>query len=108
MDITEKIKVLMTERGWSVYQLSKESTLTASTLTNMFKRHSQPSIKTVKSVAEAFGISVSELLGEGPVDENGKVLSPIESQIISDYRKLDPEAKSLFFSLLDLYTSKKH
>jgi transcriptional regulator with XRE-family HTH domain len=108
MDITEKIKTLMTERGWSVYQLSKEAGLTVSTLQNMFKRHSQPSFDTANGIAEAFGLSLPELISDGPLDDYGKELSPIESQIVNDFRKLDPEAKKLFFSLINLYIGKKN
>lgn len=42
MDIKKHIKELMDERGWTPYRLSKESSLSHSTISNIFKRNNAP------------------------------------------------------------------
>ena len=47
MNVQNRIKQLMEERGWTDYRLAKESGLSHSTISNMFKRNNAPSIPTL-------------------------------------------------------------
>lgn len=65
MDIKNHIKELMEERGWTSYQLAKQSCLSHSTITNIFKRNNAPTIPTLEAVCQAFGITLSQFFSEG-------------------------------------------
>ena len=47
---------LMAERGWTAYRLAKESGLSESTLANIFKRNTVPSIGTLESVLKTLNL----------------------------------------------------
>lgn len=55
----------MDERGWTSYQLAKQSGLSHSTITNIFKRNNAPTIPTLEAVCRAFGITLSQFFSEG-------------------------------------------
>ena len=60
MDVFEKIDRLRKERGWSINNLAMEAMLTQSTVSNLYNRRSEPKISTLRSLCDAFGISLSE------------------------------------------------
>lgn len=49
-----RLRQLMAERNWTAYRLAKESGLSESTLANIFKRNTVPSIATLEAVCSAF------------------------------------------------------
>ena len=60
MDAQGRIKDMMVERGWTEYRLAKESGLSHSTVTNMFKRNNAPTLPTLEAVCAAFGITLAQ------------------------------------------------
>ena len=69
MDATERIKQLLSQRGWTAYRLSKNSNLAESTITNIIKRNTIPSISTLESICKGFGITLSQFFAEGELVE---------------------------------------
>ena len=70
MDVFEKIDRLRKERGWSINNLAMEAMLTQSTVSNLYNRRSEPKISTLRSLCDAFGISLSEFFEEDdPTEE---------------------------------------
>ena len=65
MDAQGRIKDMMAERGWTEYRLAKESGLSHSTVTNMFKRNNAPTLPTLEAVCAAFGITLTQFFAEG-------------------------------------------
>ena len=53
MDVLDKIRCLLSERGWSVYKLSEQSGVAQSTLSNMFNRCNLPSVTTLEQYVKA-------------------------------------------------------
>lgn len=64
MDVIERIDMLMRERGWTDYKLSAESGLSSSTIANIHRRHTVPSIPTLEAICDAFGITLSQFFNE--------------------------------------------
>ena len=60
MDVIKRIEDLMKERNWTDYKLSKKSGLSSSTIANMRRRNTIPSIPTLETICEAFGISLAQ------------------------------------------------
>ena len=99
MDILDKIDNLRKQRGWSIYKLAEEATLTQSTVANMFARKSLPSINTLKLICEAFNMSLAEFFSEDVVVE--------KTTISSKFQKLSERDKKIVNSLIDLMYNKK-
>ena len=89
MDTHSRLRQLMAERGWTAYRLAKESGLSESTLANIFKRNTVPSISTLESVCSAFGISLAQFIAEGDIVE----LTPELKELFNNWVALAPEQK---------------
>lgn len=89
MDTHSKLRQLMAERNWTAYRLAKESGLSESTLANIFKRNTVPSISTLESVCSAFGISLAQFFAEGDIVE----LTPELKELFNNWVALAPEQK---------------
>ena len=50
MDTLGRLRQLLTERGWTEYRLAKESGLSDSTIKNIYKRNTQPTIETLEAI----------------------------------------------------------
>lgn len=97
MDVIEKIMVLANERGWSRYALAKKADMSESTLKNIYKRKSIPSIPTLEMICSAFGITLSQFFAE---DEMYITLTPEQKELLDTWGLLTQEQKSNFLSLM--------
>lgn len=88
MDLIARISELLTERGWSKYQLAKQADLSQSTISSMMKRGNNPTVTTIERCCAAFGISVAEFFSD---NLRMKELTLEERKLISDWRNLKPE-----------------
>ncbi|MBQ3416215.1 MAG: helix-turn-helix domain-containing protein [Ruminococcus sp.] len=96
MDATEKIKQLLAQRGWTAYRLSKNSGLAESTITNILKRNTVPSIPTLEAICKGFGITISQFFADGEMIE----ITPDISELIQYYTVLSPDQKVIAIQLL--------
>lgn len=78
MNIHEKLRRLLDERGWTEYRLAKESKLSESTIANIFRRNATPSFSTLESICSGLGITLSQFFAQ------------------EDMVELTPELKELF------------
>lgn len=69
MNILDRIDALRKERGWSINNLAMEAMLTQSTLNNLYSRHTEPKISTLRAICSAFGITLAEFFAETDSDE---------------------------------------
>ncbi|MBR2044390.1 MAG: helix-turn-helix transcriptional regulator [Clostridia bacterium] len=89
MDTHQRLRQLLDERGWTEYRLSKECGLSESTIANIFKRNTLPSISTLEAICKGFGITISQFFAQG------------------DMIEMTPEIKELFNSWVNLTTEQK-
>ncbi|CDE19187.1 putative helix-turn-helix protein [Acidiphilium sp. CAG:727] len=86
MEVLEKIDILRKDRGWSINYLAMESELTQSTLNNLYRRNTEPKISTLRSICNAFGISLSEFFKDEDEDnEEDELIKKVKS--LSDINK---------------------
>lgn len=102
MNVLERINELRISRGWSIYKLAEESGITQSTLANMFNRQTQPSISTLTSLCEAFGITLSQFF-----DSDSNNYSNEELTLLNKYKKLNKQEQSIINSLIDTILKQK-
>lgn len=97
MKAIEKIFSLMTERGISAAQLTKDAYLTVGSITQWKKGTAKPSAENLSKLADYFGVSVDYLLGRTEIRETvtaenqfkikkAPSLTDEEKQLLDDYR----------------------
>lgn len=69
MDTIERLRRLRDQRGWSNYRLARECGLNESTLANIFKRDTMPTIPTLEAICKGFGISMAQFFAEDEMIE---------------------------------------
>ena len=89
MDTNKRLRQLLDERGWSEYKLSKVSGLSESTIKNIYRRNTIPSIVTLEFICKAFGITLSQFFAEGEMVE----LTPELKEIFDGWVNLTVEQK---------------
>ncbi|MGN0617582.1 MAG: helix-turn-helix domain-containing protein [Ruminiclostridium sp.] len=98
MDVNDKLKMLLKNRGWTEYKLSKYSGLSESTIGNIFSRNTVPSISTLEAICKAFGITLSQFFSD---DENELVeLNDELRELFNDWMTLSKEQKEAVRHLL--------
>lgn len=97
MNVIERIDMLMKERNWSDYKLSVESGLSSSTIANIHRRHSIPSIPTLETICDAFGITLSQFFSEG---YSSVPLSNEQQELFRVWVTLSDNQKQLIASLI--------
>ena len=89
MDVHERLRGFLKDKGWSEYRLSKECGLSESTLANIFRRNAQPSIPTLEAICKGFGITLSQFFAENEMVE----LSPELKELFDGWATLTVEQK---------------
>lgn len=96
MDALERIRNLMSERGWTEYKLAKEAELPQSTISTLFSRNNLPSIPTLEAICGGLGITMSQFFAEGELVE----LTAEQRTFFNDWAVLSPEDKLLVEQLV--------
>jgi len=89
MDVNERIRALMEERGWTPYRLAKESGLSDGTVGNIFRRNTVPSMATLQAICRGLKISLAQFFAEGDIVE----LTPELKELFNDWVNLTAEQK---------------
>lgn len=97
MDVIKRIDMLMKERNWSDYKLSAESGLSSSTIANIHRRNTVPSISTLESICSAFGITLAQFFTE---DSNTVQLNAEQQDLFNQWIALTDNQKDLIYQLI--------
>ena len=103
MDVKARLQQLMDERNWTIYKVAKEADIPWSTVRNMFKRNTEPSIITLECICRGMGISLSQFFDE----ENKMGLTGEQAQLIRDWSKLNERNKRLVSELVEALNQNK-
>ena len=96
MDIHARLKKLLNERGWTEYKLAKTCGLSESTIANIFRRNTMPSIPTLEAICNGFNITLSQFFADAEMVE----LSPDLKELFDNYISLTPEQKKSVLQLM--------
>lgn len=96
MDTKTHIKELMNERGWTIYELAKRSGLAQTTIANMWKRNTEPTIPSLRAICNGFGITLAQFFAEGDLVE----LTPEQLDFFLHWSALTPEQKEMLMNLV--------
>lgn len=89
MDVNDRIRQLMRERGWTPYRLAKESDLSDATVGNLFRRNTVPSMTTLEAICSGLGITLSQFFAEEEMVE----LTPELKELFEDWVNLTADQK---------------
>ena len=103
MDTHERLRQLLNERGWSEYKLAKRCGLSESTVANIFRRNTVPSIATLETICSGFGITMSQLFAEGDMVE----ITPELKELFENWVNLTPEQKKAANQMLKAMNNSK-
>lgn len=103
MDTHERLRQLLYERGWSEYKLAKRCGLSESTVANIFRRNTVPSIATLETICSGFGITMSQFFAEGDMVE----ITPELKELFENWVNLTPEQKKAANQMLKAMNNSK-
>lgn len=101
MNTLERLRQLLNDRGWTEYRLSKECGLSQSTIGNIYRRNTTPSMETLEIICKAFGITLSQFFAETDMVE----LTPELKSLFDGWVSLTPEQKSAVQNMIDVLNS---
>ena len=99
MDVHKRLRQLLNERGWTEYRLSKKCGLSESTLANIFRRNTIPSITTLEAICNGFGITLSQFFAEDEMVE----LTPELKNLFDKWISLTPEQKNAVYNMVNAF-----
>ena len=97
MDVNKRLKQLLRSRGWTEYRLAINCGLSQSTIANIYRRNTVPSVATLEIICSAFGITLSQFFAEEEAEQ--VELTPDLEELFSNWKRLTPAQKH---ALLDL------
>ena len=104
MDVKERLQQLMDERGWTIYRVAKEADIPWSTVRNMFKRNTEPSIATLECICRGMGMTLPQFFDV----ENQMGLTAEQKQLLAQWGKLNERDQKIVLELLDSLNEKRH
>lgn len=91
MDVLVKLQELLNERGWTEYKLAKKAGLNESTISNIYRRNTVPTVATLEAICNAFGITMSEFFSEN--GSNIVELTPQTKELLDAWMPLSQEQR---------------
>ena len=104
MNVIERIDAIMKKQGLSDYQLSKISGLSSSTISNMRRRHTIPSIPTLEHICGSLNLSLSQFFADDA--STMYPVTPEQKQFLDIYVQLSKEQQNLICELAQQLVNK--
>ena len=103
LDTLGKLRQLLDERNWTEYRLAKASGLSDSTIKNIFKRNTQPTIETLEAVCRGFGITLAQFFADGEMVE----LTPDLKELFIGWVNLTSDQKAAVLTVVNAFNHDK-
>lgn len=104
MDVLAKLRKLLKERGWSEYRLAQQAGLHESTISNIYRRNTVPTIATLEAVCGAFGITLSQFFADS--DSDLVEVTPELKELLDAWQPLTPEQRAVILQVAKSYHQK--
>ncbi|MAE82081.1 MAG: transcriptional regulator [Flammeovirgaceae bacterium] len=99
MNTSKIIAELREQKGWSQTDLANSSEVSRVMIGKYERGEASPSIEAAKKIADAFGVSLDYLVGEGM----NATFDKKTLQRLKDLEDLDDTKKQTLFDLIDTY-----
>lgn len=97
MDVKARLQQLMDERGWTIYRVAKEAEIPWSTVRNVFKRNTEPSIATLECICKGIGMTLPQFFDV----DNDMGLSTEQAHLIQEWSRLSDKNRCLVYQLIE-------
>ena len=104
MNVIERIDAIMQKQGLTDYQLAKISGLSSSTISNMRRRNTLPSIPTLENICSSLNLSLAQFFA----DDTSEMypVTPKQKQFLDIYVRLPEDQQDLICELAQHLTKK--
>lgn len=102
MDVVAKIDEIRKKKGWSVNKLATEAMLTQSTVCNMLNTGNEPKLSTLRTICDAFGMSLAEFFYEN----DDVTVNPRDLELLLKYNKLPEREQVIIKDLIEILIKK--
>ena len=99
MNVSEKLRYYMEQRGMTVYALAKASGLPWQTVKNLVNQINNPTVATMEMLCSGLGITRSQFFAE---DEESIELTAEQKHLLDRWDTISEDEKRLFSELLDV------
>ncbi len=96
MNTNERLNKLIKERGITMYRLAVDSGLSESTIANIFRRNTTPSIETLEQICKGLGITLAQFFAEGEMVE----MTPDLKELFESWKPLNIEQKKAALQMM--------
>lgn len=105
MNVIERLDAIMKKQGLTDYQLAKISDLSPSTISNMRRRNTTPSIPTLESICSSLNVSLSQFFADDNTDMYP--MTPRQKQFMDYFVRLSDEQQDLICEVVRNITASK-
>ncbi len=102
-NIVNKIDRMRVERGWSIYKLAQEADISQQTFHQWLEGKALPSYKALQNIAQAYGITIAELVADSPLIE----VTPEIKQLYDKWNCLTKDERQSVQSIVENYIKAK-
>lgn len=106
MNISETVKRLRKEKGWTQARLAMEAHVSQQAISFIEQERNLPSADMIQALSEALGVSKAEIMGEDNQDDQN-IVSIEEKKVLTAYRSLNRAGKKQLSEYLDYLLSKQ-
>ena len=99
LDTLGRLRQLLDDRNWTEYRLAKASGLSDSTIKNIFKRNTQPTIETLEAVCRGLGITLAQFFA----DEEMVELTPDLKELFIGWVNLTSDQKAAVLTVVNAF-----
>ena len=95
-DILGEITRLRLERGWSEYDLAKNSHIPQSTISTWYRKGQVPTVRSLEKICAGFGITLCQFFAEG---QDAGSLTARQKEVLEHWSSLTEKQQELFLEL---------
>lgn len=96
-DILQEITRLRKARGWSEYELAKNSDLQQSTISTWYRKNQTPTIPTLEKVCKGLGVTLSQFFADG---DDPISLTAEQREMLDNWSALSKKQQGLLLEFL--------
>ena len=97
--ILEKILQLRFARGWTEYDLAKQTDIPQSTISTWYRKNQMPSISSLERLCRGLGIPLSQFFAEG---DDPVVLTPPQKELLDLWAALTPDQQQRILHVIEI------
>ena len=94
--VLDEILRLRLERGWTEYELAKNSGIAQSTISTWYRKKQMPTVGSLDKICAGLGISLSSFFAE----EAEVYLTPEQHELLDHWSALSPKQREIILELL--------